>query len=84
MYKMVQNNVPENVSQKFFRNADIHSYNTRTKDNFHVISTSKQLKLMSTNQKGIRLWNELPQNIKDSASLCCFKKTLKKWFIENY
>ena len=64
--------VPQNIADKFTRNLDIHNYNTRHKEDFHVTTITKQFKLLSTNQKGIRLWNALPKCIKDCSSILCF------------
>ena len=39
---------------------------------------------MSTNIKGIKMWNELDSNIRDSISLNIFKRKVKQEYIRNY
>lgn len=34
--------------------------------------------------EGIKLYNELPKEIRDKPSLCSFKNECKKFIIENY
>ena len=57
-----------NLSRKNLRNSnDLQSINARTKQYYHSFLPS-----------AVRAWNNLPMDIKQSASLQCFKNSLKK------
>ena len=84
MYNTHRRKVPGNILDNFALNSDIHTYDTRHKYDFHVPSVSKQIKFISTNNKGIRYWNELPLDIKECASVELFKRKLKKKLLSDY
>ena len=84
MYKASNNLLPENVQVQFCKNQDIHSYNTRIMNKMHVISENTNLKKTSVNVSGVRLWNKLRKNIRDSVSLSVFKRKLKCSIINKY
>ena len=50
----------------------------------HVISVKTNLKKTSVNVSGVRLWNKLGKNIRDSVSLSVFKRKLKCSIIDRY
>ena len=68
MYKASNNMLPANVQEQFSRNEEIHKYNTRNKDKFHVKSVSTNLKYMSVDVAGVKLWNSLDREIRNSIS----------------
>ena len=69
---------------QFCKNQDIHSYNTRNMNKMHVISVKTNLKKTSVNVSGVRLWDKLGKNIRDSVSLSVFKSKLKCSIIDRY
>ena len=76
--------LPENIQSQVCKNQDIHSYDTRNKDKVFVSSVNTILKQMSTNIKGVKMWNELDSNIRDSISFNFLKRKLKQEYIRNY
>ena len=84
MFKASNNMLPANVQEQFSRNEEIHKYNTRNKDKFHVKSVSSNLKYMSVNVAGVKLWNSLDREIRNSVSLNIFKKRLKLKLLQSY
>ena len=66
----------------FIANKNIHSYNTRHVDQFHVPFARQKLTLDAPNCLGPKIYNSLPESIKDSDNLYIFKRNLKKYLIE--
>ena len=63
-------------------NSSCHSYNTRYKNNYR--SKKHKTLLTSFNVQVPIIWNNLPQYVKDSKSLKCFKNKLKTYFLHEY
>ena len=62
----------------FNKSCEIHNYNTRNKNNFHVKCLSSGKRKMSVNITGVSLWNILTKNIKESRTLNVFKIKIKR------
>ena len=62
----------------------LHSYNTRNRD--LAIPSFQRLVLCerSLSCNGPRLWNTLPEEIKNSSSLATFKRNLKLYYVGGY
>ena len=84
MYKASNIMLPENVQLQFCKNQDIHNYCTRNKEKLFVNRVNTRFKKMSTNVVGVKLWNELKRDIRDSSSLNIFKRKLKHEYINKY
>ena len=66
---------------KFESNKDVHGINTRQKNNFHIPFRSLNITLNSPNSLGLRVYNHLPQDIKNCNSMILFKKRLKLYLL---
>ena len=85
MYKASNIMLPQNVQVQFCKNQDVHKHCTRNKEKVFVSSVNTRLKKkMSTNVIGVKLWNELSSEIKESSSLNIFKRKLKYEYISKY
>ena len=78
MFKANICSLPINVQNLFEKSCEIHNYNTRNKNNFHVKSVRSEKRKMSVNITGVSLWNKLPINIKESKAIYVFTSKLKK------
>ena len=59
----------------FFKNLNVHTYNTRHNDNFRTIERSRLRVIQwSFLHKGIKTWNSLDRWKLDHYSLSTFKK----------
>ena len=65
------------VSSLFIKNMDIRNYDTRTKSHIHVNYGRTNFSHSVLTYQGPKLWNELPQSIRESVSLHSFKRKLK-------
>ena len=61
--------VPENVGQ-------LVNYNLRNSNNIRTLQCNTQLYAKSFLSSSVQEWNQLPQEVKHSPSLCCFKSNI--------
>ncbi len=82
-FKCINCNVFPYFRDKISHNLNIHSYNTRSNDNFRTNERAK-LRIIQRSflHKGITLWNSL-ENWKWESSLSTFKKKIKTYLIGN-
>ena len=83
MYRLNNNLIPSNLKKIFTKTKDIHSYNTRSKDNFYHDFSSSSIHHRSIRFSAPRFWNSLPVNIKSKCSISSFKKALKNLLLED-
>ena len=74
VHRIKHGNSPEYLSKDFVNLSAVHNYGTRGHaHNFHVSSHSKHSFVSS----GLKLWNALPDNIKQVTESDVFKKKIK-------
>ena len=84
MYMCKQKLLPTHFVQDFPLNANIHSYSTRSHDDFHIPKVRTSLAQSNLIYNGPITWNKLPCNLKSCNSLNQFKRNMKKYLILNY
>lgn len=62
---------------QFIRNSDVHSFNTRQKDRFHISYSRLNVCKNSPSNRGLQIFNSLPGDVRDSNSLSIFKGRLR-------
>jgi hypothetical protein len=65
----------------FITNSNLHHYNTRSKHNIHLHNSSSTFGHRNLKYKAAKLWNCLPDNIRQVSSLSCFNKILKSYLL---
>ena len=78
------NTIPANLRKRFTKNSEVHKYNTRNKEDYHLSSVDKNITLISTNCMGVSKWNNLPSRLKECISIYKFKKQLTNHLMLNY
>ena len=78
VFKCLNNLVPEYLSEYFTRNYNIHSYNTRRKNDLHLPKPNLSLGRKTFRYSGSLLYNALPDRIKNAVSLFNFKNLIQK------
>jgi len=68
----------------FTLNNQIHGYNTRSKQHYHIPTVRTKLKQYSLRYQGPTLFNDLDGDIKESSSYEIFTKKLKAHLISMY
>lgn len=84
IYKMVNHMLPEHLlnSCRFVR--DVHAHNTRSNDCFYLDRVSSSFSQNSLFYKGLKYYNDLPKNVKNSNNLINFKKSCKLYIKEKF
>jgi hypothetical protein len=68
MYKYTQSMLPKSFDGMFTCLKDIHHYNTRHRDNYQLHKSS------TTVSNGLRIWNQIPSDIKHVNNIGLFKR----------
>ena len=84
MYKFKQNILPSYFKQMFQCNMQIHSYNTRISENYHLYNPRITLSYRSIRHKGPDIWHTLPNKIRQCSLLSSFKTKLKCHVLATY
>ena len=82
MYKFANKELPDIFNDTFSKNRVVHDYPTRQAEEFRIPIWHVETKRRSVSVQGALIWNNTPDNIKNSCSLNTFKYTLKKHLIE--
>lgn len=83
IFKIKNGLAPVYLQNKILYNHNIHKYNTRHRDNFHITSVNNTKAQNSVFFRGLKDYNELPENLKSITSLNNFKKALKYYIFSN-
>ena len=68
----------------FFSVTQVHSRRTRQSNNLHLPLLKKSTCKQSIKLVGVKLWNEIPNKIKQSKNLAGFKKQGKQLLLNSY
>ena len=79
-----QEKLPVVFQNYFLKNESFHVYNTRKIKDYKIHRTNKRWGERMLLNKGARLWNELPESLKDVNKTSTFTKRLKRYFISRY
>ena len=71
--------LPPSFLNLFVTNNLVHSYNTRRGTDFRPHFCRSNAKFFSVLFQGSNIWNSLPNDIKQSETLFCFKRRLHKF-----
>ena len=84
VHKIKNQNLPSYLSEGLRLTSDVHSYNTRTNTNFFIETFNRCRMQDSLFSKGLKLYNELPNTIKECDVYYSFKKQLSKYVKDNF
>ena len=87
VYECVHNLSPAYFSNFFIWIENVHSFSTRQSkrgDLFALRCNTTQYGLRSIHYSGVRLWNSLPTDLRNSVSLSIFRSKIKTYFLSNY
>ena len=65
-------------------NSDIHSYNTRIRDNFSVPYFRRSASKSCFIYQSINNWNSLPEDLKQKKNQANFNRILRKYLVSQY
>ena len=84
MYTYCNNLLPSTFNLLFKTNSENHSCNTRFATNFNIPNNKLEFGKKSFSYQGVKIWNNIPKDIKNSSSIKHFKDTYKKVLVCNY
>lgn len=74
IYKMMNNMLPDYLSEKINYNRDAHNINTRYRNKFRLPRVNSEIAKKNVYYDGLRMYNELQNNVKESVTLAEFKR----------
>ena len=75
---------PSNIFSSFFTmNNALHNHETRSRHDVYIPLVKKCVRGMSIRFHGGKVWNDIPDHIRDSETSDSFKINLKKFLIES-
>ena len=72
------------ISNYLQLNSDIHSYNTRIRDNFSVPYFRRSASKSCFIYQSINNWNSLPEDLKQKKNQANFNRILRKYLVSQY
>ena len=84
VYKFLRRMLPDCYNNFFQLNSEIHSRQTRQSNNLHLPLFQKSTCKQSIKLAGVKLQNEIPNEIKQSKNLAQLKKRLKHLLSNSY
>ena len=86
MYKLKNDLLPVAVANHFeVRNTvPTHNYNLRNRGTTPQIDTRLESSEKSIQLRGEKIWEELPEHLKNSTSMIKFKRNLKSKLLQSY
>ena len=82
MFKAYSGKLRTLLQNRFNRSSNVH--HTCRMNTFIVTYSRTNMKAMCLSVVGVKLWNMLPENIKDTRSVYIFKKLVKRYLIASY
>ena len=79
----LQNKLPRYLSQQLLTNSEIHNYPTRQRYDIHNFPIRSKLEHQCLNKKVNKIWNDVPDNIKN-CSLKSIVKQFRKHKLSGY
>ena len=84
MYKYTHDQLPSLFQSIFNINSNIHTYPTRRSNDFHLENPKTILAQKSIRHHGPDVWNTLPANLKQCATLNTYKASFKTHLLSTY
>lgn len=84
MYKAENKMLPDSLMKRFVKVEHIHDYNTRNKKNFSVKRTKSNLMGCCMSVRGVKVYNSIPNEIKNAKTVKIFTNKIKKYLVSNY
>ena len=75
--------LPTIYKEYFTANSLVHTHNTRLKDGLHVDGYKSNYGQKSVKYRGPKLWNNLPQTLREPCSVKLFKSNYKKFILNS-
>ena len=71
----------DRVKQKFTKRSQVSKYETRRANDLQVPRPRREITKKSFWYKGAKVWNDIPNNIRNVESAALFKKQVRNYFL---
>ena len=82
MFNLFHGTLPIQLQRRFTKYSSVHS--TRQNKSFVMVQVRTNINAMCLSVYGLKLWNTLPDDIKNCTSVKILKKCLKNHFLSHY
>ena len=83
-FKILNTSIDNEISLQLKSQIRDHSHDTRNRDMFSVAHVNKSRSKNSLFYNGVKVWNSIPNPIKNANSLYKFKKLSKEFYLHKY
>ena len=84
MYKCVNGLGPHYLTAMIRKRSDIHSYNTRQNRDQQLPRCRTALAQNAFDHRGVKVWNSIPEEIRNSKAVQAFKSSLKRELLKSF
>jgi hypothetical protein len=84
VYKATHNILPPSFCNYFMLNSDVHDHYTRKSSDIHSLESRTSIRQYNVRLYGIKIWNSIPTDIKQSKSIHIFKRKYKYFLLFQY
>ena len=81
-YKCVNRLAPDYLVDKFIKRSDVHDRSTRKHDLLDIPLYKTATGQRAFNYRGVKIWNDLDDRLKNITSIITFKKELRKFLLK--
>ena len=82
MYQFIHKEAPERFLNLFHTNSNFHDHDTRHSEDLNVPYGRIDVRKFSIKIHGAKLWNSIPDQIKNAQSIYMFKQQFRNYLIE--
>ena len=84
IYKLLHQNSDPEITSLLEKNVISHNYNVKSSKPFHISSVRRSKTKNIITHNGIKIWNNLPEHIRNARSLYKFRKEIKILYNSKY
>ena len=82
VHKILNEQCPEILKQKFTKRFHVSKYETRRANDLQILRPRLEItKKKSFSYKGAKVWNDIPNNIRNVESAALFKQQVRNYFL---
>ena len=81
VHKVLNEQYSEMLKQKFTTRSQVSKYETRRANDLQIPRRRQEITKKSFSYKGARVWNDIPNKIRNLESTALFKKLVRNYFL---
>ena len=81
VHKILNEQCPDILKKKFAKRSQVSKYETRRVNDLQVPKSMLELTRKSLSYKGVKVWHDIPNNIRNVVSAALFKRQVRNYFL---